>query len=205
MNTTPDPISDQDRQNGYIDPETGNRIGKDHSKAPPFPKGALYAAAGVIAFSLVLTTFAVLMGYRMTWTPPAEAVAIRAIHFDISNAPNDIINNSTGDITIYDAETKQRLAQMPAATNRFVKSLASGLDFQRKRKGLATTPAYEVVRWDDGRLSLRDPITGKQIELAAFGRNQVMIFAKLLEEPKVKPQARLQSRPGHPTKERIAR
>ncbi|MEO1542698.1 MAG: photosynthetic complex assembly protein PuhC [Pseudomonadota bacterium] len=204
MNSAPNNSSRQ-RNGEYIDPETGYRIGKDQSKAPPFPKGALYAGAGVIAFSLLLTSFAVLMGYRMTWTPPAEAIAIRAIHFDIQNAPEDIINNATGDIVIIDATTKQRLAQMPAATNRFVKSLASGLDFQRKRQGLTTTAAYEVVRWDDGRLSLRDPITGKQIELAAFGRHQVMIFAKLLEEPQIKPQAQLQFQVGHQTTESAAR
>lgn len=156
-------------------------IGKDQSNAPPFPVGALYAAASVIAFSLIITSLAVFMGYRMTWTPPAQPASVLAIHFEIDK--ND------GDIVITDALTKRQLAQMPSQTNRFVKSLAGGLDFQRTRDGHATSAPYEVVRWDDGRLSLRDPITGKQIELAAFGRNQVLIFAEIMERAHVQPQA----------------
>lgn len=134
---------------------------------------AVYAAATVVVFALVMTATARVMGYRMAWVPPAEQSQVLPIQFHLDN-PN-------GEIFITDASTGRTLSRMPSETNRFVKSLASGLDFQRKRDGHDTGTPYELVRWNDNRVSLRDPETGKLIELAAFGRDQVLIFAKLLE------------------------
>jgi putative photosynthetic complex assembly protein len=65
-------------------------------------------------------------------------------------------------------------------TNGFVRGVLRGLARERKLGGMGEGPPFRLIRWDDGRLSLRDLATGRQIELVSFGPTQLETFTKLL-------------------------
>jgi putative photosynthetic complex assembly protein len=139
----------------------------------PFPKGALYGAGALIAFSFVLVGGSRLLGYKMDWVPEAVAVADRQISFT---------RTADGGVTVADAKTGDVLGTWPHDTNAFVRTVMLGL--MHDRSAVApddrATP-FRLTRWHDGRVSVSDPVSGRSVELAAFGRSQVETFERLLD------------------------
>jgi len=139
----------------------------------PFPKPVLYGAALLIAFTFGLALFARLTGQRMDWVPDADIVAKREIRF---------VTTAEGDIAIRDARTGAELGVYAHETNAFVRSVAHGLDIERHLADPNADAPYRIVRWSDGRVTVTDPVSGRSVELGAFGQTQVQTFSKLLNE-----------------------
>lgn len=138
----------------------------------PFPRPALYAAAVAVFGSLFLVGLARLTGYMENVDPGGHVVAEREIAFK---------SDTAGLIDIADGTTGETLARFPVETNRFVRVVMTSLEFERAGTAPGTQAPYKLVRWDDGRISVDDPVSGKSIQMAAFGRNQVLTFEKLLD------------------------
>ena len=136
-----------------------------------FPKAALYGAAAVIFTSLALVTTARLTGYMENVDPGGTQAFTRDVIFKTSD---------NGIIAIEDAATGRPLGEFPVSENRFVRVVMSSLKFERDGANAADNSPYRIVRWEDGRVSVADPVSGRSIELAAFGRNQVATFENLL-------------------------
>ena len=67
-------------------------------------------------------------------------------------------------------------------TNAFVRVVLSGLVEERRREGEGSpTIPFHLTRWSDGRLTIDDIVTGKLIELEAFGHTNEDAFARLLD------------------------
>lgn len=75
------------------------------------------------------------------------------------------------------------VAVIPPGTNGFLRGSLRGLARERKRQGIGAGPAFRLVRWADGRLTLEDPATRRVIDLAAFGPTNSGAFADLLGAP----------------------
>ncbi|MDX2288141.1 MAG: photosynthetic complex assembly protein PuhC [Hyphomicrobiaceae bacterium] len=142
-------------------------------KPEPFPKSALYGAATLIAFTFILVIGARIAGYKMDWVPEAVAVADRQIAFTTT---------AEGNVEVRDFGTGKILGFYDRDENAFVRTVMLGLMHDRSltRPDDKTTP-FRITRWHDGRVSVSDPVSGRSIELAAFGRNQVETFEKLLQ------------------------
>jgi putative photosynthetic complex assembly protein len=54
-----------------------------------------------------------------------------------------------------------------------------GMARERRSRGVDSTPPFRLVRWSDGRLSLEDPSTQREIALEAFGPTNSGAFADL--------------------------
>ena len=52
----------------------------------------------------------------------------------------------------------------------------------RLREGLSRNPPFRLTRWDNGTLTLDDVASGRRINLEAFGRDNAVAFARLLEQ-----------------------
>jgi len=141
-------------------------------KQDPFPKPALYAGAAMVVLSLALVTTARLTGYKENVDPGGTPVATRDVVFKTSG---------NGVVAIEDTRSGERLGEFPTETNRFVKVVMSSLKHERAGVEPGDETPFRIVRWDDGRISVADPVSGRSIELAAFGRNQVKTFENLLQ------------------------
>ncbi len=62
----------------------------------------------------------------------------------------------------------------------FVRGVLRGFARERRLEHLGAGAALELTRWADGRLSLRDPVTGREVQLDSFGPTNSAAFAALL-------------------------
>ncbi len=64
--------------------------------------------------------------------------------------------------------------------NGFLRGTLRGLARTRKSEGIDATMPFHLAAWNDNRLTLDDPATGRHVELEAFGPTNEAVFAKLL-------------------------
>ena len=55
-----------------------------------------------------------------------------------------------------------------------------GLERRRAVTRASGPEVYVLTRWDNGRLSLSDPLTDERIDVNGFGRDNLAAFARLL-------------------------
>lgn len=64
----------------------------------------------------------------------------------------------------------------------FIAGVSRVLERERGAVGALASDPIRVVRFADGRIGLRDPLTDFQAELVGFGADNEAVFARLLEE-----------------------
>ena len=144
----------------------------DHGHAPPrFPRGVLLGAAALLGLTLVLSAVGRWTGMGTTMTPAATAVDTRVLRFaDRPDGGVDVIDTGTG-ASIFVARP---------GTNGFLRGVLRGMSRVRKLEDVAPGTPYRLTHWSDGRLSLADPGTGREVNLEVFGPDNYGVFARLV-------------------------
>lgn len=142
-----------------------------HHASPVIPRGILIGAALMIGLTIALSGAARLTGIGTTQMPPSAAVETRSLHF---------ADQRDGSIAVTDAATGRTVAVVSPGTNGFLRGTLRGMARERRRQDIGAGPAFNLVRWADGRLTLEDPTTRRVIDLAAFGPTNSGVFADLL-------------------------
>jgi putative photosynthetic complex assembly protein len=140
----------------------------------PFPRLALIAAATLIGIALTgaaagRLTRASTAGTEQTGAP---TMARDLTFFDMAD----------GSVQVRDAGGKNVVYVAAPGTNGFIRGVMRGMARDRQALGYGQGPAFRLSQWPDGRLSLQDLATGKQIDLAAFGATNRAAFAQLLDQ-----------------------
>lgn len=144
----------------------------DHAETfRPIPR-AILLAAGALAFGVIIVA-----ALARTTDVGVSRVAYSApaVRRDIRFA-----DQADGSIAVSDARSNEVVAVLEPGTNGFVRIMMRSLAKQRLDAGVGAEPAFELTRWDDGRLSILDPVTGQHRDLSGFGKTNVDDFAKLL-------------------------
>ena len=137
------------------------------------PRGALLGAAALIGLSLIGATFSRLYGVSATPAPPAAVVEMRELRFD---------DRADGAVVVTDAGSGAIQSSRPGPTASCAASCAAWPRSANARTRARETP-FRLTRWSDGRLSLTDPLTQRNVYLEAFGPTNAAAFAVLLEQP----------------------
>lgn len=137
-----------------------------------FPRGALIGAAALVCLAMVSAGTARLLGMKQP-RPTATVLAARDLRFQ---------DEQDGSIKVLDAESGAMVSVLAPGSNGFIRASLRSLAKRRQFDG-DHTDTFHVAAWDDGRLTLDDPSTGRPIELEAFGETNAMAFAKLLGNP----------------------
>jgi putative photosynthetic complex assembly protein len=138
------------------------------------PRGALLGAGLLIVVSITGALAGRLTGVGRTALPQAAAVETRDLLF-MDRADGAVVVTEPGG---------EPVAVVEPGTGGFVRGVLRGLAQERMRRDVgadAGTP-FELTRWDDGRLSLSDPVTDRHVYLDAFGTTNVAAFAVLLDQ-----------------------
>lgn len=140
----------------------------------PFPRFALIAAAILVAGSITAAAAARYMrvnGPEATMTESATPIAARDLTF---------FDMEDGSVQVRDGAGVEVVFVAEPGTNGFIRGVMRGMARDRRARGIGQEPAFRLAQWPDGRLSLEDLATGKQIELGAFGGDNRAAFAQLL-------------------------
>ncbi len=133
-----------------------------------FPQAPL---VGVAALLMLTIGMAFVGGTRAPDT--ATAVWQRELLFE---------DRADGAVTVRSPSDSVAFAVLEPGTNGFIRSALRGMARERMRDDQGPQIPFRLVAWNDGRLTLDDPATGRRIDLKAFGHTQAEAFANLLTD-----------------------
>jgi putative photosynthetic complex assembly protein len=87
-----------------------------------------------------------------------------------------------GIVLVSDAASGEALASLGVGEGGFVRATVRGLAAARKRNGFGDETPFELSRFADGRLQLRDPDTDRTISLFAFGHDNAAAFGAFIDQ-----------------------
>jgi putative photosynthetic complex assembly protein len=145
--------------------------GSHGSHNSALPRGAVPGAAALVCFSLVAVIAARIMHWQATPLPAASPVTV--LHLSFRDRPS-------GAVEVRDADHDEALVHVIApGTNGFARGVLRGLARERRAEGVGAAPPFTLTRWSDGRLTLEDPQTKRQLSLEVFGPSNAQPFADL--------------------------
>lgn len=136
----------------------------------PFPRYALVGAGCLIAVAILAAIVGRLIGPENAGVPGEVLVASREVRFE---------DRADGAVVVREADGTV-LEVLAPGTNGFARSVLRGFARERMRRDVGQEPPFRLARWDDGRVTLEDPSTGRRAELNAFGSSNVAVFAQML-------------------------
>lgn len=142
-----------------------------HEAGTLIPRGFLIAAAALVLVSMVLALFARLTdigAVRAAQPPVRQSIELR---FE---------DRAGGALAVVDAQSDRLLKIIEPGKDGFVRVAIRGLAFDRKARGAAMEPHFQLGRADDGSYWLRDQATGRALRLEAFGHSNAAAFAQFL-------------------------
>jgi putative photosynthetic complex assembly protein len=144
----------------------------------PFPSKVLMAAAAMIALTITAAATARWTGLGSIHEPQSAAAQSRELRFE---------DQPDGSISVYQAADGRLVETLAPGTDGFVRIVMRSLARERRLNDQGPDMPFRLIRWDDGRLSVADPATGRSIELSAFGSANARSFARLLSSGKSPP------------------
>ncbi len=126
-------------------------------------------AAALVAASLVLAITGRLTGAGAP-QPTGHATAERMLRFE---------DRADGAVIVTDVGRGERLDVL-VGQNGFLRGTLRGFARTRRADGVLPSQPFELTGYEDGRLQLFDPSTGRRVELEAFGSANEAVFVRLL-------------------------
>ncbi len=153
-----------------------------HSHHVDVPKGALMMAGLLVVSSIAITSVA-----RIAQIPPAASPVLMRAEKKIAPVATRQLrfsDRADGAVIIEDVGTGGTALLLEPGTNSgFIRGVMRGLARERRMQGIDSTPPFALTLWKDGELSLTDTVTGRSIELNAFGTTNRATFLDLLTRP----------------------
>ena len=146
----------------------------------PFPKGALFAAGSLIALSLV----AAVVGRHQNLNPPIDSIVSAPV-------PNTVlklrfIDEADGSVIVRNATTGATLDVIAPGEDAFIRAVMRGFVRDRKLRQIGVEVPFNLSLYQNKRLTMSDPTTGKEIDLRAFGPTNEGAFARFLATPEAR-------------------
>jgi putative photosynthetic complex assembly protein len=133
------------------------------------PRGPLLAV-GALLLIVVLGVAGVRLSGMPIHAPDAEALASRSLRFE---------DRPDGSVAVLDAASGRQVEAIQGEAG-FLRGALRAMARERRKQGIGSAPAFELIARADGRLTLADPATGERIDLESFGPTNAGTFARLL-------------------------
>ena len=102
--------------------------------------------------------------------PAAKLVDGRDVRFE---------DRADGAVMVFDGHSKTPFDVVTGESG-FLRGTLRGLARTRKSEGIDSSAPFHLSAWNDNRLTLDDPATGRHVELEAFGPTNEAVFARLM-------------------------
>ncbi len=129
--------------------------------------------------ALLLTTLGVVAWERVAHMKAADRPAVQATVNDVLwQRQLRFADTAQGHIAVTDHVTGQTVATFEGQQG-FLRGSLRALARSRQRAGQGPEQPFVLTGHTDGRLVLRDPVTGDRINLESFGPTNAAVFAQL--------------------------
>jgi putative photosynthetic complex assembly protein len=137
------------------------------------PNALLKGILAVVIFTLVLVSGARMLGLQPAATPDDSVGVVqeRMIRVD---------GNLGSAAKVWDADTGDLIADLDPEQAGFINGVMTALARERMLSKIDGNPPVRIVLFADGRLGLRDDLTGWRVELMGFGDTNRDAFLALL-------------------------
>ena len=146
----------------------------------PFPKGALFAAGSLIALSLV----AAVVGRYQNLNPPTDSIVSAPVPSTVLKLR--FIDEADGSVIVRNATTGATLDVIAPGEDAFIRAVMRGFVRDRKLRQIGVEVPFNLSLYQNKRLTMSDPTTGKEIDLRAFGPTNEGAFARFLATPEAR-------------------
>lgn len=146
-----------------------------------FPRGALWAAAGLIGFSL-LGAVSVRAGLLPQVASPAAEREREAVQPLVSRDLR-FIDGEDGSVIVETLDGERLTAVAAFSENGFIRGVMRGMARERHMRNVGPDAPFRLTLWADQSLTLTDQETGREVELSAFGPTNRQAFVALLSPP----------------------
>ena len=137
-----------------------------------YPTLPLAAATSLVVISLITVGIARLVGTETTDAPNAVVVASVDLHFE---------DRDDGSVVVIDADSDRVLDVLEPGTNGFIRGTLRSLARARRAVDAGSEQPFTLTQIDTGRLVLSDTVSGREIDLWAFGRTNAAAFTRYLD------------------------
>jgi len=137
-------------------------------RSDSMPRGPLWAI-GAVLLAVLVGVAAVRLSGESIRAPDAVALATRSLRFE---------DRPDGSVAVLDGQDGVQIAAIHGEAG-FLRGALRAMARERRKQGLGSQPAFELIARADGRLTLADPATGERIDLESFGATNAGAFARL--------------------------
>lgn len=141
-------------------------------------KVPLYLMGGIIAISLVLTA-SVTMGFVERQSVPAVARAVAGVQPEVQRTLR-FFDEPDGSVRVEDGASAEVVGRFGEGEGGFIRATMRSLVHQRRIRGEGPEVAFDLIRWDNGALTLSDPVTDRSVEVSSFGPDNRAVYENML-------------------------
>jgi len=141
---------------------------------PPNARRRLTLPGAVIGAVILLSIgFAAFLGGGTARLPDGKPVQVEELRFE---------DRLDGAVAVYAGDAARPSFMLPPESNHFLRAFLRALVRERRLQAAGDGPAtpFRLSRWEDGRLLLEDPATGRIVDLRAYGETNAEVFAQFL-------------------------
>lgn len=138
----------------------------------------LMLMGGIVLISIVLTALTQLGFFERSAVPEQtraeegmKPVAMQTLRF---------FDEEDGTVRVENGPRTEVLGRFGPGQGGFIRASVRSLVHQRRIRGHGPEVPFELSEWEDGALTLSDPVTGKTVEVGYFGPDNRLIFANML-------------------------
>jgi putative photosynthetic complex assembly protein len=146
-------------------------------------KVPLMLMGGIVAISLALTA-SVSLGFVERTSVPAEARAAAGVKA-LAQRTLRFFDEPDGTVRVEDGATAEVLGRFGPGEGGFIRASVRSLVHRRRIRGEGPEVAFDLIEWDNGGLTLHDPVTNTSVETSSFGGMNRAVFANMLDRPKL--------------------
>lgn len=147
-------------------------MSEHHDHDTPVPLGPLLGAGALLVFALGAVAISRMSGPSLA---PDRLPALVSVDLRFEDGED-------GSVVAVDHLRGESRQAFPPGGNGFARATLRGLARDRKPLGIGPEVPFRLTRWADGRLTLDDLATGRRIALDAFGADNALPFARLIED-----------------------
>lgn len=138
-----------------------------------YPTGPLAAGTALVAVSILSVAW-----FRLSGAGDAPAGTDEPV---VAELRLNFEDRADGAVLVTDADTQAVIDTLAPGSNGFVRSTLRGLARARRAQNAGNDTPFALVRLASGRVLLSDPVTGREVDLYAFGHTNARALARFLD------------------------